>query len=280
MGRILFTGAVCALVVVGAIEARAEFASGVISYTPGAISESYRNPLTALGMPAGDTSFGVLTPFNSAFLGSHIVGIGQGGSLTLELGATAPTGRGATLGVHAAVGLIDNDFPNGFAGPTATPYTNPRSAELLVSDDNARWFSLGLRVFDIATNFYSQGVTTPGFQMEPGTQVADFTRPFTHPLAAFNGRNWPQILLLLDGSAGGTWLDLTSVPYPAVNFVRFDVEGAGQVMYVDAVAVAARPDAPTVALDYLKRHPPVAPVPEPATLTGAVLVLMILVRRR
>jgi hypothetical protein len=236
----------------------AGFASSVVSYAPGdGIAPTFQQPASALGMPAGDTSFGVLTPFNAAFLGSHIVGVGAGGSLVLQLDQTAPTNAGATIGIHAAVGLIDTDWPNGNAGPTATPYTNPRAAEVFVSDDGARWHSLGSRTFDIPTNFYSHGVTTPGLQMEPGTQVADFTKPFTRPLSDFDGRNWPAILTLLDGSAGGQWLDLSSVPYPAVNFIRFDA-GPGQTMYVDAVAV----------------------IPEPAALGMVVTVIALRARRR
>jgi hypothetical protein len=86
-------------------------------------------------------------------------------------------------------------------------------------------------------------VTTPGYQELPGTQVADFGKAFTQPLSAFDGRNWSSILTLLDGSAGGEWLDLTSVPYPFVRFVRFDVTGADQRMYLDAVAVTPEPGA-------------------------------------
>ena len=62
-------------------------------------------------------------------------------------------------------------------------------------------------------------------------------------LPDFNGQNWPAILALLDGSAGGEWLDLTSVPYAGVNYVRFDVAEPGQSMYVDAVAVVPEPGA-------------------------------------
>jgi hypothetical protein len=94
--------------------------------------------------------------------------------------------------------------------------------------------------------------------MEPGTEVADFTKPFTRVLSDFDGLNWPNILTLLNGSAGGEWIDLTSVPYGDVNFVRFDV-GAGQTMYVDAVAV----------------------VPEPATIGAlAIVACAVLGRRR
>ena len=221
--------------------AHGAFATGVVSYTPGSlVSASLNNPAAALGIPTADTGFGVLTPFNPAFAASDIVEIGPGGSLVLQLGAPAPTGAGRTLGVHAAVGLIDTDFPNGNPGAVATPFTQPRSASVLVSDDNVRWHALGAITFDLPTNFYSEGVTTPGFQDTPGTAVADFTKPFAHALADFNGRNWNQILTLLDGSAGGAWLDLSGVPYPAVNFVRFDVT-TGQRMILDAVAVVPEP---------------------------------------
>ncbi len=279
MGRILFAGAVCALVGLLAAELRAEFASIVVSYTPGNISPSYQNPAAAIGMPAPDTSFGVLTPFNAAFLGSHITGIGQGGSLTLRLGAPAATGLGATVGVHAAVGLIDNDFPNGYAGQTATPYTNPRTADVSVSDNGSRWFSLGLREFDLPTNFYSEGVTTPGFQEQPGTRIANFTQPFTKTLKDFNGRDWSQILTLLDRSAGGSWLDLTAVPYSGVNFIRFDVTGLDQVMYIDAIAVLPGfVDNPRGAVEP-KPGPVQATVPEPTACSVLLLFGAALIRR-
>lgn len=279
MRWIIWLCAGCAGFVLGSVEAYGGFAAQVISYTPGAISPAFQNPAAALGMPVGDTSFGVLTPFNPPFLGSDIVGIGQGGSLVLRLGATARTRQGATLGVHAAAGLIDHDWPNGFAGPVATLFTTPRSAEVLVSEDGSQWFSLGLREFDLPTNFYSEGVTTPGFQMEPGTRIADFSKPFTGTLADFNGLSWPQILGILDRSAGGFWVDLTNVPYSGVNFIRFDVTTQDQVMYVDAVAVAVQP-MPLGELPFHKRFPPIATVPEPASLAGIVVLLMAFVRRR
>jgi hypothetical protein len=243
MGRFDLVSAAGLMVAVGVAEATPMFATSVVNYVPGIISTDFQEAAAALGMPAGDTSFGVLTPFNGPFLGSHITGIGQGGSLTLALAATAPTGGGATLGVHAGVGLIDNDWPNGFAGAVATPYTNPRTSEVSVSDDGVRWHSLGTRTFAMPTNFYSHGIATPGYQADAGTQVANFQKPFTRPLSDFNTLDWPGILGVLDGSAGGDWLDLTSVPYPGVNYIRFEVNTAAGVMYVDAVAVIPEPGA-------------------------------------
>jgi len=221
--------------------ALAGFAGAVMDYTPGDVSATLQNAPAALGSPAADTTFGVLTPFNAAFDSSQIMGIGVGGSLTLQLAAPAATGAGYTLGIHAAVGIVDTDWPNGTVGAVAELYTNPRTAAVFVSDDNSRWFALGQQTFTSPTNYYSQGVTTPGYQPEPGTVAADFTKPFVAPLSAFNGLNWPAILTLLDGSAGGSWLDLTAVPYPAVNYVRFDVTEPGTRMIVDAVAVAPEP---------------------------------------
>lgn len=238
--------------------ALASFAGAVISYVPGDVPTTLQNAPAALGSPAADTTFGVLTPFNAAFDSSQIMGIGAGGSLTLQLAAPAATGAGYTLGVHAAVGLVDTDWPNGTAGPVAEMYTNPRTAAVSVSDDNDRWFSLGQFTFASPTNYYSQGVVTPGYQPEPGTIAADFSKPFVAQLADFNGLNWAAILSLLDGSAGGSWLDLTAVPYPAVNYVRFDVTEPGARMIVDAVAVA----------------------PEPATLAAAMIILIAAWRRR
>lgn len=238
--------------------ARAEFATGVMSYTSGTlIAPSLNNPASALGMPAADTGFGVLTPFNPAFDPAHIVEIGPGGNLVLQLGAPAPTGAGRTIGVHAAVGLIDTDFPNGNPGPTAALFTTPRSATVQVSDDSIRWHSLGSITFESPTNYYSQGVTTPAFQTTPGTAVADFAKPSVHSLSEYNGLTWPGILTLLDNSAGGDWLDLTAVPYPNVNFVRFDV-ATGQRMILDAVAVVPEPAASgfcaVIALSWRRRR--------------------------
>src|SRR5688572_28182699 len=243
--RLSSAGAVCACVAgLSVTSSHAGFANAVANYAPGTgIGASLQDPNAALGMPAGDTSFGVLTPFNGPFLGSHIVGIGAGGSLALRLADTAPTSAGATIGVHASVTFVDANWPNGQAAAPVTLVNNPRVADVLVSDDGQRWHALGRRTFDLPTNFYSQGLTTPGYQEQPGTHVADFTKPFTDELSHFNGQNWSSMLTLLDGSAGGEWLDLMNVPYPGVNYIRFDVTEPGQSMYVDAVAVVPEPRA-------------------------------------
>jgi hypothetical protein len=199
----------------------------------------------ALGLPQADTTFGMLTPFNAAFDRQQIVGIGFGGSLVLHLSQPVAT-TGRTLGVHAAAGLGDYAFPNGQTGdgsPTQPLlYTDPRDATVSVSQDGVTWKSLGAIEFDIPTNYYAAGITTPGFQSTPGTTVADFSKPFLSPVSAFASENWSGVLNTLNGSAGGQWLDLSGTGLSSVNYVRFDVTAAGEKMYVDSVVGIAVPE--------------------------------------
>ena len=219
----------------------------------------YDAPASALGLPTADTTFGDLTPFNGAFDLGQVVGVGDGGSLILHMSQPIST-SGVTLGVHAAIGLVDTDYPNGVASSPATPYTDPRDAIVSVSEDGSIWKSLGRIEFDNPTNYYSQGITTPGFQSDPGTAVANFFQPFTGTLDDFSGKDWTDILTLLNGSAGGQWLDLSGTGLPEVNYVQFDV-GSGDEMFVDSVVGIS--------------------VPEPAMISGcAVLVLAMRTRGR
>jgi hypothetical protein len=235
----------------------AHFATEYTSYVPGDMVEEYRSPSVALGKPSPQMSWDyVLTPFNAHWEGSQIVGIGGGGSLTLRFPAPVPT-NGYTIGVHAGVGLIDTSWPIGQNDTPAAYYNASRSAEVRVSENGQDWQSLGLVVFNIPTNYYSAGITLPGSQTTPGTVEADFFKPFTGSLSDFDGKDWAGTLEVLDGSAGGRWLDLSGTGLPAVNYIQFNV-GQDQVMYVDAVAA----------------------IPEPATGLLLLGTWMLLIRRR
>jgi hypothetical protein len=217
------------------VRADAFFADQVVSYTPGAAPSGYQDSTAALGKPVADTGFGILTPFNAAWQGSHILAVGAGGSVTLHLPKTAAF-AGNSLGIHAGVGIIDEDWPNGQAGNPAAVYTNPRMAHLAVSQDGMTWVDLGATLFSNPTNFYAEGVTTPGYQTTAGTTEVDWSKPFTGTVASFNGENWTQMLGTLAGSAGGTWLTMSVASLAGINFVRFTVPpSATDPMYVDAV---------------------------------------------
>jgi hypothetical protein len=80
--------------------------------------------------------------------------------------------------------------------------------------------------------------------------AANLGQPFLGSLSSFNGLDWQQTLAVLNGSAGGTWLDLSGVktangqPITGVNYIKFSVPvkppidpntGNPELMMVDAV---------------------------------------------
>lgn len=237
-------GVVASVLSSSAMVGAAVSADRVVSYVPGNAPLGYQTQTAALGELNPDTNagntfgYGALTPFNAAYQGSDIVAIGGGGSLTLHLAQPA-----AKIGIHAAVGLIDSAYPTGKNTPTASTYTSPRQAVVSVSQDGADFLSLGAMEFDIPSNYFDQGVSTPSAQMSPGTHEADFGKPFTATLSSFDGKDWAGTLEVLDGSAGGEWLDLSSVLPAGANFVRFSVPvGQADPMFLDAVAVVPVPE--------------------------------------
>lgn len=246
--------AAAALLLSSAPAVATPFAVEVIDYVPGALPDSaasYTNPAAALGKtnettpaaPAFDTPAYVITPFNATYASDDLVAIGDGGRLVLRLDATAPTTT-LGLGVHTGVGLIDNDYPNGNVGAVAMPYTSPRIADVRVSADGETWFAIAdNREFDLPTNWYAEGITTPGSDTGPGTVQADFAQPFGGTLSDFDGLDWNGVLALLDGSAGGEWLDLSGVPTAGVQYVEFSVDQPGATFLLDAVATVPEPTA-------------------------------------
>lgn len=251
-----------------AASAQVSTGASVVNYTPGSISTTYGSSdgSPALGLPAPIVdSFGgfedYLTPFYAAYTPDEMVGIGPGGSLTLQMSEPVAT-NGFTIGVHAGVGLNDANYPDGQNTSPATVYTDDRTADLSVSQDGIKWFDLGNVDFDEPSNYYADGSGGP-YSNSPGTQVANFAQPFIQPtadpLGVFDGTDWTGTLAALNGSAGGTWFDLSGSGLSSIDFVRFTV-GTGQQMYVDSVVGI--------------------PVPEPATLGVAAIGALLLARKR
>jgi hypothetical protein len=232
------------------------YASQVVSYVPGTLADpSYDDPRAALGglnSVAGSfagTNY-YLTPFDPAFGPSNLVEIGAGGSLTLQLAQPAST-NGYTIGVHTGLGLTDADYPNGVNTNPAS-YTNSwlRQADVLVSADGVNWGDLGTITFDNPSNYDAGSATDPA-GLSPGVgPLANPGEPFLGSLSSFNGQNWQGTLAVLNGSAGGTWLNLSGVtdgngnPIAEVNYIRFVVPssppvdpstGNPELMMVDAV---------------------------------------------
>lgn len=231
----------CFLVLLGTQAAHAQHAAQVVSYDAGTDpAAGFTNPATALGAPERFTGEGVfpgeVTVFNPPWGFDEIVSIGTSGHLTLRLSHFAvadPTGP--EIGVFTNAGIADEDFPNGQAGNPLFAF-GVDQALVEVSADGLAWESLGVQTFDIPTQGYSDVANTV---------VSDFQKPFTGVLDDFNGLKLadpvnPDILELLAGSGGGTWLDISGTSLAQVGYIRFSVPGTIAANFeLDAVTIAS-----------------------------------------
>lgn len=228
----------------------AGFAAEVISYSAGTTPTSgFTNSAAALGSPERFTGEGVfpsvVSPFSPPYLDTELVSIGENGHLTLRLSNYAlPLPGGPEIGVFTNVGIADEAFPNGQAG--SPPFIfGGGSASVEVSEDGVFWVPLGESLFDVPTNG-NQDVGP--FSETPGTVLSDFSQPFTGNLSSFAGLTYASasefdILDLLAGSGGGTWLDISSSGLSQVGYIRFSVADDGDIFQgqnfeLDAVSLA------------------------------------------
>ena len=278
------------ILAVTASASAASFAGSVISYDAGSAPATewpsflpYTDPTAALGMPQGVTSdadpYGasLLSPFSAADQLDEIVSIGEGGHLTLKMENYINVGAGLDIGVIGNTALMDSAWPAGVAGTPATPFGND-PATVDVSADGTNWVALGEVMFDMPANYYANAT---GYNVAPPASpvVADFGKPFgpAGGLAAFDGLNFAAILTLLDGSGGGTWLDLSGTGLSQVGYIRFSVADDGDAgtslnFELDAVLIANGKVGGAVGDE---------PVPEPAAISlFAIASGLGLIRRR
>ena len=263
--------------------ASAQFGAAVVSYNAGATPASgFTDPAAALGEPerfTGEGVFpGVVSPFNPPFLSDEIVSVGEGGHITLRLSHYAlPQASGPEIGVFENIGLIDVDFPHGEAGSPAGTFGPLDSAIVDVSSDGLNWVSLGSVTFDVPTNGYTD-LTDP-FTAAAGSVPSDYQHPFTGSLSSFDGLRYfdasaPDMLELLAGSGGGTWLDISGTGLAQVGFIRFSLADDGLTstnlnFELDAVSIA-----------HAALGAPVVPEPAAATLIYMATAWLMSVRRR
>jgi hypothetical protein len=201
------------------VASAAQFASGVPQFVEGDFKTftgaHYANTGAALGAPSpvvgADTAFaGILSPFNSHYSTNELVGFGRGGSLTLEFGQAVPVTGTPQIGIFTNTALVDAAYPAGSADAVAKTYAadeyGERTAVVEVASSPSDFRSLGRVVFNAPTNFFADA--TGPYQFPAPGAAADFDKPFTQPLSAFNGKDFAGILGVLDGSAGGTWLSV------------------------------------------------------------------------
>jgi hypothetical protein len=225
--------------------ARAQFVNAVIDYTPGALFDSYDTPTSALGQPApivgADSGFpNVLSPFSPHYETTDLVGIGAGGQLTLQLQNYVKVQSSAfEIGVWSNVGLNDTNYPSGTTDTMASTLSPPSSAVVSVSADGTHWVTLngGSPItFSNPGNYYlNAGPYDASAPANP--QLANFGQPFTGSLSSFNNEDYAQILATLNGSAGGTWLDLDGTGLSQVGYIRFSGVASGDELYINGVGI-------------------------------------------
>jgi hypothetical protein len=99
---------------------RAQFAGSVISYAEGGgVAAGYNNPNAALGGPTIYNGYQNTDPFNPPYQASDIVGIGAGGSLTLQFNTPIENNPGNPFGLdfiifgHAGFNITNGDYSGG-----------------------------------------------------------------------------------------------------------------------------------------------------------------------
>lgn len=209
---------------------RAQYATSVISYTPGTgTSAGYNQPTTALGMPStftNDPTFpGPVDPFDPPYLTSQIVSIGAGGSLTVQFDTPILNNPANPFGVDLVIygnAGFTYDFNTGISDGQLFGAATSGSTRVSVSSDNVNYFTLDPSVAPTIDSYFpTDGSGTFGLAVNPALANA----------ASFNGLTLEQIRSKYAGSAGGTGFDLAwardgsgnPVPLASIQFVRVDV---------------------------------------------------------
>ncbi len=220
------------------------YADSVISYTPGTgLNTSYENSSAALGAPTtgsdGSTPYSVIYP---AYKNTQIVGIGNGGQLTLEFNAPITNDP-----ANHAYGMDFTIFGNEFfinGSPIGGTYDHT-GLTVWVSQDNVTYYQLAVPSGYGADDWLpTNNGGDPGLPVDPSLS-----------LSSFNGLTTAQALALYDGSAGGASFSLSwakdadgdSVDLSSASYIK--IEGTSGYGYVDAVSrVESVPEPSGVAL--------------------------------
>jgi hypothetical protein len=225
----------------------AQYADSVISYTAGSgIAPGYNNPLAALGGPTIYNGYQNTDPFNPPYLPTDIVGLGTGGSITLQFNQPIqhnpwdPYGLDFIVFGHSG---FTEDFDTGttdgtlFTGGTA-------KVKVSVSSDGTTFYPLDPAFAPQVDGLYPTDASgNPFIPVNPALTASDFA-----------GQDLEGIEALYDGSAGGAGFDIDwainsegqPVDLPSVNYVRLDdISG---VAYIDAVSIVPEPSVWALAL--------------------------------
>jgi hypothetical protein len=225
---------------------RAQFADTVISYIEGSgVSPGYNDPTSALGAPTTFIGYQNADPFNPPYQSSDIVGIGTGGSLTLQFNTPIQNNPNNPFGLdfiifgHAGFNITNNNYSGGgitdgslFTGGTA-------DVSVSVSADGTTFYTLNPLLTPMVDGLFPTDASgNPFLPVNPSLNAADFA-----------GKDLAGIRALYNGSAGGAGFDIAwaidgnnqGVLLPSIDYIRLDVLNDGTPAYIDAITIVPEP---------------------------------------
>ena len=246
MQKVRITLALASFVVSITSSSRAQFASNWSAYTQGSgANASYNNPNSALGAPTTFIGYQNADPFNAPYSSSHLVGLGTGGSLTLQFNQpilnspSNPFGLDFIVFGHAGFNITNGNYSGGGITDGSFYTGGTANVSLSVSADGSTFYTLNpLLAPQVDGLAPADASGDPFLPVNPALTAADFA-----------GKDINGIRALYAGSAGGAGFDLSwaSVPLSSVSYLRLNV--ASGVAYIDAVSVVPEPT--TVSLGML-----------------------------
>ncbi|MBX3411038.1 MAG: hypothetical protein KF859_14280 [Phycisphaeraceae bacterium] len=245
MFRSCVSACVVALWSVGAASgAGGAFATGVMSYEPGAnVPGVYQNPAVAIGSPERFTGEGVfptaVTPFNPPFGVDEIVGVGQGGHLTLSFDKPVRNDPLNPYGIDLLV--FTNIFFAGDENDVAVGQFGSLAGAVIEVSNGGGWVPVpGVGALPVFPTLGYLDVAGPTV-FEPGNVLSDFTVP-VDPAFDPIGRTFAEIVAAYGRSGGGVGIDLAGTGLSEITMIRFS--STGGTYYIDAVAAVTPVPAP------------------------------------
>jgi hypothetical protein len=229
----------------------ASYADQVIAYKPGTgfatdftSGAGLTNASSSLGEPARSTPGifgGPVDPFNPAYLGSQLVSVGTGGSLTVHLESPAKNSAANPFGVdfivygNAGFIITNGDFSGGGITDGSLFGASSGNVRVSVSADNVNYYELSPSLAPVLDGLLpTDGAGTFGQASDPALKSA-----------AFSGKDLKGIRAIYAGGAGGTGFDLDwarnaqggPVNIESANYIRIDVLSGTSEISGFAVAV-------------------------------------------
>lgn len=233
-----------------------QYAGFVAAYSPGtgyatdfATGAGLTNATSALGEPSRVTPGqfgGPVDPFSPPYLGSQIVSIGAGGSLTVGFNSPLSNNAQNAFGLdfimfgNAGFVITNGDFSGGGITDGSLFGGNSGESRVWVSADNATFYQLDPKRAPALDNLF------------PTDGSGAFEVPVNPALGgpAFDGMDLTGIRGQYAGSGGGRGYDIgwaidsqgNPVSLPDVRFIRFDVvSGVAEIDGVSGVQAVPEP---------------------------------------